>query len=66
MKFDKIYTEPSTTRLCNKLYGKRYLPNVFGKTILDELLVLALVQPHEDGVVPNIGTGLEVENHPCF
>ena len=41
-------------------------PDVFGEAVLDELLVLELIKPHEDGVVSSIWSGLEVEHHLAF
>ena len=43
------------------------LPDVFGKTIFDEFLVLVLVEAHEDGVIASFRACLEVEHHrTCF
>lgn len=39
-------------------------PDVLGEAVLDEVLVLMLVEPHEDGVVTGVGPRLEVEHHP--
>jgi hypothetical protein len=39
-------------------------PDVLGEPVLDEVLVLMLVEPHEDGVVAGVGPRFEVENHP--
>lgn len=41
-------------------------PDVFREAVLDELLVLELIKPHEDGVVASIWSGLEVEHHIAF
>lgn len=43
---------------------KGRLPDVLGEAVLDEVLVLMLVEPHEDGVVTGVGPRLEVEHHP--
>ena len=40
------------------------LPDVLGEAALDEVLVLMLVEPHEDGVVAGVGPRFEVEHHP--
>ena len=40
------------------------LPDVLGEAVLDEVLVLVLVEAHEDGVVAGLGPRLEVEHHP--
>ena len=42
---------------------RRLLPNVFGETVLDKLLVLVLVETHENCVVADLGSGFEVEHH---
>jgi hypothetical protein len=45
-------------------WNKGVLPDVLGEPVLDEVLVLMLVEPHEDGVVAGVGPRFEVENHP--
>lgn len=42
------------------------IPDIFRKAILDELLVLVLVETHEDRVVSGLRTSFEVENHGRF
>lgn len=39
------------------------VPNIFRKSVFDELLVLILVEAHEYGEVPRLRSRLEVENH---
>ena len=39
------------------------LPDVLGEAVLDEVLVLMLVEPHEDGVVAGVRPRLVVEHH---
>ena len=43
--------------------GKLGLPDVFGKTVFDEFLVLVLVKAHEDGEIAGFGARFEVEHH---
>ena len=39
------------------------VPNIFRKSVFDELLVLILVEAHEYGEIPSLRARLEVENH---
>ena len=43
--------------------GKLGLPDVFGKTVFDEFLVLELVEAHEDGEIAGFRARFEVEHH---
>lgn len=43
-----------------------WLPDVLRESVLDKVLVLVLVEAHEDGVVAGLGPRLEVEHHPDY
>lgn len=52
-KFEKLETENWV----------KELPNVFGEAIFDELLVLELVEAHENGEIAHVRSRFEVEHH---
>jgi len=42
------------------------LPDIFGKTVFDELLILELVEAHEDSVIAGFRARFEVEDHGFY
>uniref|UniRef100_A0A2P2KXU3 Coiled-coil domain-containing protein 25 n=1 Tax=Rhizophora mucronata TaxID=61149 RepID=A0A2P2KXU3_RHIMU len=55
----------SYINMCRR-YFVHMKPDVFGEAVFDELLILVLVDTHENCVIPSLWSGLKVEHHLFF